>query len=95
MKLTRPHGRSVWGDWTYGSSGSKYDGATRASDFILQYLPVFAKVTGDERWTKVYDRTNAIVTDMVDTYGTGLLPDFLIPDGSGGYQRHRKIIWRM
>ena len=74
------------GDWTYGSSGSKYDGATRASDFILQYLPVFAKVTGDERWTKVYDRTNAIVTDMVDTYGTGLLPDFLIPDGSGGYQ---------
>ena len=23
---------------------------------------------------------------MVDKYGTGLLPDFLIPDGKGGYQ---------
>ena len=57
------------GDWTYGESGSKYDGATRASDFILQYLPVFAAVTGDDRWTKVYDSTNAIITDMVDTYG--------------------------
>lgn len=75
------------GDWTYGeSAGSKYYGATRASDFILQYLPVFASVSGDDRWTKVYDSTNAIIDSMVDTYGTGLLPDFLIPDGKGGYQ---------
>ena len=75
------------GDWTYGeSSDSKYYGATRASDFILQYLPVFAAVSGDDRWTKVYDSTNAIIDSMVDKYGTGLLPDFLIPDGKGGYQ---------
>lgn len=75
------------GDWAYWEEpGSQYYGATRASDFIMQYMPVFAEVTGDDNWMNVYQSTYAIIDSMVEAYGTGLLPDFLIPDGSGGYQ---------
>lgn len=74
------------GDWTYGEeAGSQYYGATRSSDFILQYLPVFAEVTGDGNWMKVYDSTYTIINQIVDQYQTGLLPDFLIPDEEGSY----------
>ncbi|MDE5619381.1 MAG: hypothetical protein K2O29_02985 [Ruminococcus sp.] len=38
------------GDWAYWSDERDVNySATRASDFIMQYMPVFAEVTGDER----------------------------------------------
>lgn len=74
------------GDWVYQcSKSSKYYSATRASDFIVQYLPVFAEATGDERWMNVYDTTYEIINDMVSEYKTGLLPDFIIRDSSGKF----------
>lgn len=69
------------GDWVSDSDGDdKYYSATRSSDFIVQYMPIFAKVTGDERWTKVYNSTYDIINSFVSEYGTGLLPDFFIKD---------------
>lgn len=74
------------GDWAYWETkGSPYYGATRCSDFILQYMPVFAQVTGDNRWMQLYESTNAIIDNMVDTYGTGLLPDFLVLDANDNF----------
>lgn len=74
------------GDWAHWEEeGDQYYGATRSSDFFLQYYPVFAEVTGDDNWMKVYDSTNAIIDSVVEQYGTGLLPDFLIPNENGGY----------
>ncbi|MBR3269138.1 MAG: right-handed parallel beta-helix repeat-containing protein [Oscillospiraceae bacterium] len=72
------------GDWAYDVDESdKYYTATRASDFIMQYFPVFADVTGDARWMQLYDSTYTIINQFVDTYRTGLLPDFIIRDQSG------------
>lgn len=73
------------GDWTYWSKeGETYYTATRTSDFIMQYMPVFAEVTGDDRWLNVYDSTYAIINSIVDEYGTGILPDFMIKDNETG-----------
>ena len=67
------------GDWTYGiEEGNKFFSVTRSSDLIMQYMPVFAKVTGDDRWMKVYDTSCQIIRDMTDEYGTGIIPDFII-----------------
>ncbi len=74
------------GDWVYGEDeSSKYYSATRSSDFIMQYFPVFAEVTGDERWIKVYDKTYEIITSFTDEYKTGLLPDFIIKDKNNNF----------
>ena len=74
------------GDWAYWSDeGDKYYSATRASDFIVQYMPVFAGVTGDNRWMSLYDTTYDIINGIVDEYGTGILPDFIIKDSSGNF----------
>ena len=72
------------GDWAYDvGKNDKYYTATRASDFIMQYFPVFYKVTGDERWMQLYDNTYGIINHFVEKYQTGLLPDFIIKDSSG------------
>ncbi|MCR4646046.1 MAG: hypothetical protein K5695_11690 [Oscillospiraceae bacterium] len=72
------------GDWAYDvEEGDKYYTATRASDFIILYFPVFADVTGDVRWTQLYDNTYSIINHFVDKYQTGLLPDFIVKDASG------------
>ncbi len=69
------------GDWTYWSdASSKYYAATRGSDFIVQYMPVFAEVTGDDRWLTVYETTYGIINQFVGEYGTGIIPDFIIWD---------------
>ena len=69
------------GDWAYWSEkGETEYSATRASDFIMQYMPIFAEVTGDERWLNVYNSTYTIINSIVDEYGTGILPDFIIKD---------------
>lgn len=74
------------GDWTYWSEeGDKYYSATRASDFIVQYMPVFAEATGDDRWMMLYDTTYEIINSIVDEYDTGILPDFIIKDRSGKF----------
>lgn len=73
------------GDWVYDSDPSdKYYSATRASDFIVQYMPVFAKVTDDERWLNVYNSTYSIINDITNEYKTGILPDFIVKDSSTG-----------
>ncbi|MBR4628588.1 MAG: hypothetical protein IKO47_13015 [Ruminococcus sp.] len=74
------------GDWAYDvDENDKYFTATRASDFIMQYFPVFAAVTGDERWNTLYDNTYSIINGFVDRYHTGLLPDFIVKDSSGSW----------
>lgn len=74
------------GDWVSECEPNEiYYSATRSSDFIVQYLPVFASVTGDDNWIKVYDTTYGIINDMVNEYKTGLLPDFIIRDSSGKF----------
>lgn len=73
------------GDWTYGTKeGDKYYSATRSSDFIVQYMPVFAKATGDDRWLSLYENTYKIINKIVNDYGTGILPDFIVKDTTTG-----------
>lgn len=73
------------GDWAYWSDESdKYYAATRSSDFIVQYMPVFAEATGDDRWLTLYENTYSIINKIVDDYGTGILPDFIIKDSATG-----------
>ncbi len=74
------------GDWVSECDKSdNYYSATRCSDFIMQYLPIFAEVTRDENWLKVYNTTYGIINDIVSEYKTGLLPDFVIRDSSGHF----------
>lgn len=74
------------GDWTHWSKeGDKYYTATRPSDFIVQYMPVFAEASGDDRWMNVYESTYDIINSITAEYNTGLLPDFVIKDDSGRF----------
>lgn len=69
------------GDWA--SQSDKNSDAwteTRSSDFMLSHLAVFAEVTGDDRWQKVIDATNAVIIKTNAEYNTGLLPDFFVYD---------------
>ena len=73
------------GDWvSLSDENDAVYSATRASDFIMQYMPVFAEVTGDERWINVYNSTYTIINSIVDEYETGILPDFIIKDKQTG-----------
>lgn len=73
------------GDWAvWSEEGDEYYAATRASDFIMQYMPVFAEVTGDDRWMNVHRSTYDIINSFIDEYGTGILPDFIVKDSSTG-----------
>lgn len=73
------------GDWAYWSKpGDQYYSATRASDFIMQYLPIFAEVTNDDRWMNVYNSTYDIINSIAEQYNTGILPDFIVKDESTG-----------
>lgn len=74
------------GDWCWWSEpGETYYSATRSSDFIMQYMPVFAEVTGDQRWINVYDSTYDIINNIIAEYDTGLLPDFIVKDSAGNF----------
>ena len=74
------------GDWAHNTrEGDTYYAATRSSDFIVQYMPVFAEASGDTRWTTLYESTYRIINQMVDTYGTGILPDFIVKDSNGKF----------
>ncbi len=74
------------GDWVSECDKSdNYYSAVRCSDFILQYLPVFADATGDNNWLKVYDTIYEIINSLVDEYKTGILPDFVIRNSDGKF----------
>lgn len=74
------------GDWAYyEDEGETYYAAARSSDFIMQYMPVFAEVSGDSRWLNVYDSTYDIIDSITSQYNTGLLPDFIVKDSSGKF----------
>ncbi|MCJ8315086.1 MAG: hypothetical protein HRU38_23775 [Saccharospirillaceae bacterium] len=78
------------GDWVNPNS-STYGKATRASDFMLQHLRVFAKVDveNSERWLQVLEKTIDIYKNNVNNFSnnTGLVADFLIHNSvSGQYE---------
>lgn len=74
------------GDWAHWEKeGDLYYSATRASDFFVQYMPVFAEATGDERWMNVYNSTYDIINKFIREHGTGLLPDFIVKNSSGEF----------
>ena len=83
------HNPGVWGGAGGWSSETEdeypYTGAVRTSDLILQYFPVFAEVTGDEHWTYVYNACNGIVHYQTTYTKYGLLPDFFMPNHTGGW----------
>ena len=67
------------GDW------NKAPGQTRPSDFMPDHFHAFRKVTGDQLWSKVEDRSYEILNELQPDqlqYGsatkTGLVPDFAI-----------------
>ncbi|MGN0620359.1 MAG: glycosyl hydrolase family 8 [Porcipelethomonas sp.] len=67
------------GDWVSECGKDEiYYGAVRSSDFITQYTPCFAQVTGDSRWLEVYNKTYDIIEEVSSRYDTGLLPDFIV-----------------
>ncbi len=74
------------GDWAmWSEEGDPYYAATRASDFLVQYIPVFAEASGDDRWMNVYEGTYAVINSFMDEYQTGILPDFIVKDESGKF----------
>ena len=83
-----PPGNGAAGMSTYvRSKNYPFTDATRSSDFTLQYFPVFASVTGDQNWIKVYESIMGVIRDHYTFYATPLLPDFLIynPVGIGSW----------
>lgn len=73
------------GDWAvWSDENDPFYAATRASDFIVQYMPVFAEAAEDDRWLNVYDSTYDIINSFTAQNGTGLLPDFIIKDAATG-----------
>ena len=77
------------GAWTLkvGDWAGADDPLTRASDFMPQHLKVFARASGDARWTRVLDAEYAMTQSIFAGYSpaTGLLPDFITAKG-GGHQ---------
>ncbi|MWV43306.1 licheninase [Paenibacillus sp. HJL G12] len=71
-------------DWA-ADSDAKYGHATRPSDFMLQHLKDFEKVSGDRNWGLVVDKTYAVSRELFTKYSpnAGLLPDFVVKKGSG------------
>ncbi|MGN0614579.1 MAG: glycosyl hydrolase family 8 [Porcipelethomonas sp.] len=73
------------GDWvSLSEPDDEYFNMIRTSDFMVQYMPVFAEVTGDDRWMQVYESTYDIINKFLEKYGTGTLPDFIVKDDSTG-----------
>jgi endo-1,4-beta-D-glucanase Y len=60
--------------------GSKYEFATRSSDFMPSHFKAFRQATADTRWDKVIDAQYKLFSYMQSTYSpdAGLLPDFIV-----------------
>lgn len=85
-EVNAEYGTLTLGDWVSECEPTEsYYGAVRTSDFIMQYLPVFAAVSGDENWNRVYENTYQIIADATAEQETGLLPDFLVRRADGSY----------
>ncbi|MFU1792621.1 glycosyl hydrolase family 8 [Paenibacillus azoreducens] len=72
-------------DWAEDND-AKYGSATRPSDFMLQHLKDFGKVSGDRNWGLVVDKTYAVSREIFTKFSpkAGLLPDFVVKKG-GSY----------
>ncbi|QNM98146.1 glycosyl hydrolase family 8 [Chitinimonas koreensis] len=72
------------GDWV-ADSDPTYGISTRGSDFMFTHLRAFYAATGDDRWKQVLDKAYAIADSVYRGYApnTGLLPDFMVKNGSG------------
>ncbi len=73
------------GDWV--DDESRQWGGIRSSDFMPDHLKAFAAATLDPRWAAITDTMYKIFADVVADAApdTGLLPDFIVPNGEGGY----------
>ncbi|MGN7490030.1 glycosyl hydrolase family 8 [Paenibacillus sp. SAF-054] len=71
-------------DWA-DDNDAKYGKATRPSDFMLQHMKDFQRVTGDPAWGKVVDKTYAVSRELFTKYSpqAGMLPDFAVKKGAG------------
>jgi endo-1,4-beta-D-glucanase Y len=60
--------------------GSKYEFATRSSDFMPAHFKAFKRATGDARWDKVIAAQYRLFAYMQTTYSpdAGLVPDFMV-----------------
>ena len=58
---------------------TKYFGGTRASDMMMDHFRIFSKVTGDQRWLQVIDRSYSILQKLQKEPAntSGLIPDFI------------------
>lgn len=74
------------GGWPEEVSSTDYlISALRSSDLILQYFPVFASVSGDDRWINVYNASNGVIHEKTAFTKYGLLSDFLLPNHVNGW----------
>ncbi|WP_068793839.1 glycosyl hydrolase family 8 [Brevibacillus laterosporus] len=63
------------GDWAPNDTTKEFGKGVRPSDFIIDHLKAFQKVTMDPRWFKVINKTYTIMNELYNP-NTGLLPDF-------------------
>jgi endo-1,4-beta-D-glucanase Y len=69
--------RLTCGDWWAESSDTSSQ-LTRMSDFMLNHLRVFERVSGNRDWEKVADRCYLLIDKMQQNYSpVGLVPDFI------------------
>jgi endo-1,4-beta-D-glucanase Y len=74
--------QNTWTIWISDDieAGSKYEFATRSSDFMPAHFKAFRQATGDIRWDKVINAQYQLFNRMQAAYSpdAGLLPDFII-----------------
>jgi endoglucanase len=66
------------GDWV-NPHGEKHNQlTTRTSDFMPEHFRAFLRATGNSAWARVIAETQALVTSLQASPGTGLVPDFVV-----------------
>ena len=71
------HTRLMLGDWWFYDS--KWEWASRSSDWMTDHLQAYYQVTGDTFWLNLADSIFGIVNHIRQNYSpaTGLMPDFI------------------
>lgn len=72
------------GDWVDPNGQTYNERTTRSSDWMPAHFRAFAFASGDGRWGRAVDAVHAAAQQAQTTWApnTGLLPDFLVPDGA-------------
>ncbi|MBI2433149.1 MAG: hypothetical protein HYV26_09785 [Candidatus Hydrogenedentes bacterium] len=76
------------GDWVEANGDTHNENTPRSSDFLVAHFRAFADFTGAAVWDEVAAACQAVVEQVQTDFSpdTGLLPDFLVPRGGGGFQ---------